>query len=586
MRAILERDFFTEVTARRFFSVRTVVAGAPLVGILSASWWSRGLPPDIAGRNTFVTAGTLVIAALLLTIPPSFASAIAKERVSKAIDVLLTTPLSRLQILLGIWTGRALIVLLLAVTTLPFVAVSLTMGGVTTGAFGAWVLLVALTLLWASVASLAIGTLVRDVVTALRGAFLTLVIPCFVIPLLADTAESWFGGLFTDLSRELVWVSPFRLFDLIGSTGSWNADVSHALAIYAAFSVGVCCVAVPVSLRRLSETETGGARHDRRSVTNPARIERRPMVWLGMTRRRRLAGTPGLFAGILAILVFEYAFYTRVTDWASLTGGATSSAGATAWFHVLYMLGYLLAAAILGASSGATTFHRETAANTMQVLFSTPLSNGIIIRGLYVSAFLTSSPLVLFSWIHGVLAAALGALPWVSVLVFVPMSGFFFAFSVAHGLRVGPHERSPSRAASLALLAILTSSGRAGCQVIIFLPPLVWVCALFNELLGIPIVLFFAIPFLVVAGCWLPTAVLIPLLTSVAVHHSYSWMTLTMLIGIPVHTKNLRVLLHVIIPRLFVVRHDPKAGSRTWIKQYRVERRGMAHDGQFRPEWH
>jgi hypothetical protein len=248
------------------------------------------------------------------------------------------------------------------------------------------------------------------------------------------------------------------------------------------------------------------------------------------------------------------------------------------------MLGYLLAAAILGASSGATTFHRETAANTMQVLFSTPLSNGIIIRGLYVSAFLTSSPLLLFAWIHGFLAAALGALYWVNALVFVPMSGFFFAFSVAHGLRVGPHERSPSRAASIALLAIVTSFGRAGCQALLFLPPLVWMSSLVGELLGIHVALYYYFAFLAIAGCWLPTAVLLPLLPWVDL--ADSWIYLALLFGIILHTRSLRALLQVIIPRSFVIRHDPKSGSRTWVKQYRVERRGMAYDGQARPEWH
>jgi hypothetical protein len=305
------------------------------------------------------------------------------------------------------------------------------------------------------------------------------------------------------------------------------------------------------------------------------------VVWLGLARRRRLALNPTVLAIVAGILVVEYAFYIEV-DASLSAGGGVFQWLELALFHCLYMLGYLVAAAVLGATAGATAFHRESAATTMQVLLSTPLSNGTILRGLYIAALLTAFPLLLLAWIHTFLAMGLSRYPASSAFVFVPMSGLFFALAVAQGLRVGLHKRSPSRAAALALVSMLTFWNRFGIAFLVLL-------------LGTWALLWFGGPefeflfgrewftlMIALSGCWLPTAVLVPLLLWTPYE---SGVVLTMLIGIPIHVMHLNRLLKVIIPRTFIMRHKPKVRSRTWVKRDRVVRRGLAHDGQLRPEW-
>lgn len=83
-----------------------------------------------AGTHVFAIVGYGQVSLICLLAPLFFAGAIATEQSGRTYDILLTTPLSNLQIVLGSLGGRLFFVLALLASGLPLFAVLLIFGGV------------------------------------------------------------------------------------------------------------------------------------------------------------------------------------------------------------------------------------------------------------------------------------------------------------------------------------------------------------------------------------------------------------------------------------------------------------------------
>ncbi len=104
-----------------------------LFGLLTAGSWGQQVSlTDLAKAGTTVFAvvayGQVVLVCLLA--PLFMAGAISQEQQGKTYEILLTTPLSNLQIVLGSLLGRLFFVLALLLSGLPLFAVLLIFGGV------------------------------------------------------------------------------------------------------------------------------------------------------------------------------------------------------------------------------------------------------------------------------------------------------------------------------------------------------------------------------------------------------------------------------------------------------------------------
>ncbi|MFW5653477.1 MAG: ABC transporter permease, partial [Planctomycetota bacterium] len=82
------------------------------------------------GANAFATVAYIQLALICLLAPVFMAGAIAQEANPRTWDILLTTPLTSLQIVLGNLFGRLFFVLALLVSSLPLFAVTQLFGGV------------------------------------------------------------------------------------------------------------------------------------------------------------------------------------------------------------------------------------------------------------------------------------------------------------------------------------------------------------------------------------------------------------------------------------------------------------------------
>lgn len=106
-----------------------------LFSLLGQSGWGGGGALSYrvlaeAGASSFVTIAYLQIALICILAPVFMASAIAQESNPKTWDIILTTPLSTAQIVLGNLFGRLLFVLALLAASLPLFAITQYFGGV------------------------------------------------------------------------------------------------------------------------------------------------------------------------------------------------------------------------------------------------------------------------------------------------------------------------------------------------------------------------------------------------------------------------------------------------------------------------
>ncbi len=112
-----------------YLAVMISVVSVALIGSVAAGHASvRELAR--AGANTFTSISYLQVGLICLLTPVFMAGAIAQEANPRTWDILLTTPLGNLQIVLGNLFGRLFFILALLFSTLPLFAVTQYFGGV------------------------------------------------------------------------------------------------------------------------------------------------------------------------------------------------------------------------------------------------------------------------------------------------------------------------------------------------------------------------------------------------------------------------------------------------------------------------
>ncbi len=125
----------------RHLWVRMVYLGV-LIGLVLVTLLTGGGMHAQVSLTDLAKAGTLVftvtsygqVLLICLLAPLFMAGAIAQEKLGRTYDILLTTPMSNLQIVLGSLFGRLFFVLALLMSGVPLFAVLLIFGGVPTGA--------------------------------------------------------------------------------------------------------------------------------------------------------------------------------------------------------------------------------------------------------------------------------------------------------------------------------------------------------------------------------------------------------------------------------------------------------------------
>lgn len=411
MRAVMDRDLDHELCDRRFFLRRGMVALAAVVALLWV-WLSRGAQPvDVIGARLFSTTAWLLFAAVLWIAPANFSVLLARERAAGAIEVLSSAPITPLELVFGSYLARLIVTGLPLVCGLPFIALSLALGGVSRmQLFGVTVVLLA-TLVLIGAGGLFAGAQVRDVSLAARRAFgfatAVLLLPGVVGDLLRGAGHVGVGVCVAHLSP--LWL----MRDLL-DFGSARIAATHRAPMVFGSLATIGALLLLWGSERAVRAPAEPLRGRRRRLALPRRLlERDPATWLGMTRGSRRLWNPMALLMLVLGLLAEIDFVTRIRQELRVNSEwfwhAPISASNTQMLHHAFVAGYFVLALAVAIAAAGTALHRELRAATLDVFFATPITDRDIVRGMLIAATMAPLPLLLLAAGHVLAAMALGS---------------------------------------------------------------------------------------------------------------------------------------------------------------------------------
>jgi ABC-type transport system involved in multi-copper enzyme maturation permease subunit len=380
----------------------------------------------------------------------TMSTAISDEVYGRTLGVLMTTPLSSFQVVMGKLFSRLLQILLLVATTLPLLAVIRVLGGIPWN-YLLWSLLTTwVAVVFAGSVSLFFSALCRRayaviIAGALSIGFVFAFVPFLTLIILSRQGfDDDFLLLFRYVNPYVLltyctdyMLSPARgaavptaslivcsVFLLLGSVGLLHASVRLVYQVALRHATGEMTFLDYLCRRRPTDRadEQGKMRdHGVRRVVGP------PMIWKELTcalsRRQRLAARLAVGTEILLVLI-AYTF-PPMMEVVSYEG-----------VHVLYLWFFLGLGALFTLSVSATVISSERESGAWPLLLVAPLRDRDILVGKSVGVLRRCGPiwLPLLAYIVAFtladcfrpLAIVQMAAVMVSVIVFLSATGFYF----------------------------------------------------------------------------------------------------------------------------------------------------------------
>lgn len=466
---------------KRDLLVRGATLGLLMLLVVLALLGQGGTLKDMAqrGAGAFTLISYAQVAAICLLTPLFMAGAIAQESNPRTWEVLLTTPLSSAQIVLGNLMGRLFFAIALLVATLPLCLVTRIFGGVRgSGIFASFTVSLCTALLLGSVAVML--SVMRS--AGKRGVFAFYA--ATVLTLFATAAADLALQVPVSVGSDAVhttWITPLNPFLALRSELQSNAYqpwefsadeagwlrrqwLGNPLGVMSVGSLVASVVLLGLATLRVrlvgsrAEASTGIMARLLRRVNKvgeraPRRVWHNPVAWreasLRLSTPAARAARWGLFiVGVLAAVL-------------TLVAHRTSTMGTVSARLVLVALvsSEAVLALLVAISASATSVSREREDGSLDILLTTPIQPGPYLagklRGLIVvlwPAIATPSITLMLGAMY-VLAGGFGAasvvlscpigttmidvpmvLP-VAAFVFLPCFAGFMAFTVMVGLQ-------------------------------------------------------------------------------------------------------------------------------------------------------
>lgn len=377
-----------------------------------------------AGANSFMWIAYLQIALICVLAPVFMAGAIAQEANPKTWEILLSTPMTAPQIVLGNLFGRLFFILALLVASLPLFALTQYFGGVPgTSILASYLIAACLALLVGAVAiSLSVSRLV--------GARAVFAFYVSVVSYIALTAalDRWVGG--GNTVSVFTWVNPFlALQALLNPSGYPRGDESALWVVQhpvTAWCVGSAVLSLVLAVAGTLTVRTGGLQGQQRV---------RGVPWyrraLGLSGADGEGGRPPRSVWMNPVAWREAMARNAtlgriVARWTFIGAGALLGIGLVVYYHVggfdhAEMRGALLAVlwaellviVLVGVNMSATAVTREREDGTLDLLLTTMLTPGQYLGGKLRG---------LVAYLLPLLAVPLGTLALVAI--YVLMDGF------------------------------------------------------------------------------------------------------------------------------------------------------------------
>jgi ABC-type transport system involved in multi-copper enzyme maturation permease subunit len=478
MRAVLERDFLSEVSRPRAFLVRAALAALVAIFALGAFYVAhdvRRIPMDRLGAVVFQTGAIGLLAALALATPPLVVGSVLEERRAETLPLVLAAPGRPAGFAAAKLAARSGTLLVFAGAALPCMVIATLFGGVGAAHVVGLAALVLAVVLEMAGWSLWVSTVSRRPTTALVFAYLlpairwgvTLLVGAWLSPArrvfapvrgpVASTIWSPpfletttpFGALAT-----LLGLDPFELqrrarFFPAGGTGTpFLAEVPWLPALVVA--VGVALLAVRFSGIAL-RTEAEPPRPSRTLRTARSRRlfrgcpgDGNPMVWKE-TRLLDAAGSRALYYRVLGLMMAA-----ELGGMISLVAGHRPAIGFFA-FHVALL-------SLIAVVNGAATIGNDRSRGSFDLLRASPLTAAEVLQGKAAGVLVGVGFLACVPACHLLLGLAVGVFSFRTVIAGFGMLVAIPLAWTAVGLSYGIHFPRPQAAVMRATLFLAAVS--------------------------------------------------------------------------------------------------------------------------------
>ena len=422
--------------------------------------------------------------------PVFTAAAITQEKDSQTFNILLSTPLTNGQIVLGSLLSRLFFVCVLLLAGIPLFCIMMVYGGVTGDKIALSIALSASTALITGSLAITISVIRIGTGRTIFSFYLAIAIYLIVVHALA----SWSGVIPPEAQpapgqdARMSWLAPFHPFLALwvvlgqrpapefGAVAHYGFPSSYLLA-YPQYAFIVITVLASILLILLSlffvrrgakEGEFtffsrlfGRAKITRQTseqTRKPRNVRRNPIAWREAVTSASAGGGPlvryttlgtGLVIGLVLLVYYGQ--------------GALTTAQTRLWLYgiVAVELGIAL---FVATTTAATSMTREKESNTLELILATPMTSGTIIRGkiwglvhsagpMLLVPYLTVALFVLFDLLSGRSFKAPGPVVNAEATLTLPiLLVCFTAFACMIGLQASIKSRKT-------IIAVFTSMG-------------------------------------------------------------------------------------------------------------------------------
>lgn len=458
--------------------------------------------------NTFKGV-SLVQLALMAFIAPVFAAgAITQEKDANTFDILLTTPLSAGQIILGSLLSRLFFVWVLLLSGLPIFCITMIFGGVTTAE-------VFLSFGLAATTALVMGSLAITISIIRRGTRRTIFsffvgVAIYLLGIWALSVSRW--GICaaapigtdplrgSDVEAQMSWLAPIHpflaLFVVTGQTPAPKyADVAqygwpfswmlaHPAGAYMTLTslLSVALISFSLIFVRRGQKEgeitfwsrfaaffhRGAPAEERRRT--PRRVWDNPIAWREANTRGSAGGSATLryvflAIGALAGLLLVWAYRSGWSGFVS--PGNTPVEVVRKWLVALVWIQTAVILLVV-TNTAATTLTREKESQTMELLLTTPLTSKYIIFGMlrglisFVVPMVAAPTITLIAFVLSDVLTYGGSVPVTTVeaVILTPLLILAFcALAAMIGLQFSLVSRKTVQAVMVSTSIVMIGSG-------------------------------------------------------------------------------------------------------------------------------
>ena len=486
---IFEKELRVSSRRRRNYFLRFAYIAA-LTAFVFGGWLSftaAGFASPLFRASRMAEAGKAITAYIVwyqfcatqLLALVMLANAISAEIYKRTLAVLMTTPITASQIVLGKLLGKLIQMLLLLALSLPVLAVVRSFGGITAGFVPASLLITLAALFFVGSLSLALSTCVRQAHTVIIYALVLCAILYGALPALARSLASS-GSAWPSLNFFALYLNPFAM--LYQRTQQMTSPLAAAptaslglhLALMTAASA-ILLVLATIIVRNVGMRQAAGqtlsprrqrpffsrkaASDSPRANSRIRRVKGQPIIWkefqLGFRARQSLTNL--LAAIILALVIIG--FYIACLAKGFFDEPIT---------HVAFVLGFFFLALLRTASVAASSITAEKEARTWPILLTNTLHDSQLVIGKIIGSVARCYPFYLLMALHLLVFTVARSLHPAAILHILPLAAGTAFFFAALGVFFSAHCRRSNTAVAwtLALTLLLTLGFCPPCGIV------------------------------------------------------------------------------------------------------------------------